>query len=177
MEETLKQLKSKLLDYQLTYENYTDDIGIYPENLALINKDLSLFRQEEKNISETEQITIAQNILKKYQEFYNKLDDKTGFTFDNNELSYKPKKREITLFDKYCQRINNLFTLYNLELFHNVDDELSQIYDKIVNLMKNKNTLSEDIKIKTAKEILTEFDTQIKKLDDLQVHLNGKGEY
>ena len=57
--------------------------------------------------------------------------------------------------------------LYNLELFHNEDKELSRIYDNTANLMKNKNKLSEDIKIKTAKKILAEFDTQINKLDNL----------
>ena len=80
------------------------------------------------------------------------------------------------LFDKYCQRINDLFTLYNLELFHNEDKELSRIYDNTANLMKNKNKLSEDIKIKTAKKILAEFDTQINKLDNLQIRIYGKGE-
>ena len=87
MEDTLNELMSQLLDYQLTYEDYTDDIGIYPEKLALIDKELSLLRHEGKNKSEAEQITIAQNIIKNYQEFYNGLEDKTGFTFDNNEFT------------------------------------------------------------------------------------------
>lgn len=176
MSKKLEQLRSQLLDYQLTYEDYTDDIGIYPEDLALIEKELSLLRHEEKNKSEAEQIIIAQDIIKKYQEFYQNLENKTGFVFINNELSYTHKKREVTLFDKYCQRINDLFTLYNLELFHNEDKELSRIYDNTANLMKNKNKLSEDIKIKTAKKILAEFDTQINKLDNLQIRIYGKGE-
>lgn len=176
MKETLKQLKSQLLNYQLTFESYTDDIKKYPEELKLIDKKLSLLRHEGLNKSEIEQISIAKDIIKNYQEFYNSIDDKFGFTIYDNRLYYVPKLKELNLFDKYWKRIGELFSIYDLEMLHSEDTELEQLYNKMKYIRDNKETIPVDTKIELAKEILAEFDNQIDKLDNLQIHIYGKGE-
>ena len=80
------------------------------------------------------------------------------------------------MFNKYWGKISELSDLYNIELIHNEDAEIDNIYNKILYLKSNMDNFSEDYKIELAKEILAEFDYQVSKLDNLQNNIYGKGE-
>ncbi len=179
MNEELKKLKSQILYYQLAFESYTDDIGLEPEVIKLINTKIHILRYESNDISEVDKVALAKEIIANYKDYLNGLDskDKNKFIiYDEYKVNYISDIKNKSMFNKYWGKISELSDLYNIELIHNEDAEIDNIYNKILYLKSNMDNFSEDYKIELAKEILAEFDYQVSKLDNLQNNIYGKGE-
>jgi len=88
MNEELKKLKSKILSYQLAFENYYDNTSKSSELYNMANKMTLEIRDEQKSYDE--KIKKAKEIIEIYEDLFNSLkeEEKKRFIFYDDDIEY-----------------------------------------------------------------------------------------
>lgn len=86
------KLNGKILNYQLEFESYEDNLGKNLAEFKKVNKKTHILWHESNNLSEEEKKILAKEIIDDYKKMYDSLpkNDKKRFTFDKNgKMSYE----------------------------------------------------------------------------------------
>lgn len=87
----LEKLNVRILNFQLAFENYEDNLNISLDLFKKINEKTDTLWHHNENLSEEEKINLANDILIDYKKIYDSLPDidKNRFTFkEDGSISY-----------------------------------------------------------------------------------------